>query len=458
MLCQTTAMLAWQGMAPLARPTSVGSIDSTVRPVRCHWHDAAYADRCTELLQGIEDAWAVQVDEMGFPAPVPDSDGILDVYIDGGASAFGAYAYGPSVDADSSDDRMSSAAYIAIHADYEEDWRWTMLHEFNHVLQYATDFTEPRYVPWEGTATAAEVWTDPTLEVVPQTIADFQLTPWVGLLGDSWQLWDDYEIWSYYEYGSALWLQFLDAQYGDGAGSAGVELWLNSAQAGWMNEPDFLDASGQWTGDWQTPLMDFSLARARLGTDDAPDWGANLDDEQMAIGVDASFSSDELPATLVPAMDPFQTGAVYGEVRGLEPGDELVLRAEGEAGVRWGLLVVDGTDGSWTEADTLTWTVDSAEVVVGVVHLGGMDFDADEVMATSPVSLLIGLNGASPPRSGAGDTGVGAGGGVGAGAKGCTCASGSLRASGLAWWALLALPFSRRRDRATARLDAQTAA
>ena len=32
-----------------------------------------------------------------------------------------------------------------------------MLHAFSHVLQYSIDFTEPRYVAWEGTATASEV-------------------------------------------------------------------------------------------------------------------------------------------------------------------------------------------------------------------------------------------------------------------------------------------------------------
>ncbi len=459
MLCHTTAMLAWQGMAPLARPDSIGWVDSDQRPVRCHWNEAEHAGRCDELLEGIELAWDIQVDEMGFPPPIPDADGLLDVYIDAGTSSYGAYAYGPSIDADPDDGRMGCHAYIAIHPDYDEDFKWTMLHEFNHVLQYATDFTEPRYVAWEGTATAAEVWTDPDLAVVPSYVADFQATPWVGLLGDSWLLWDDYEIWSYYEYGSALWLQFLDATYGDGAGSAGVELWLESTQVGWDNEPDFLDSSGQWTDDWQSTLMDFSLARARVGTEDAPDWAVDLDDDSLAIAVDASLSADDLPETVTPAFDPFQTGAVYAEVRALTLGSTLGVSIAGEEGVRWGILVVDGNDGAWTEESTLSWTVASDEVVVGVVHLGGADFDADDARDQAVVSFQVVLGEPEPldpvsPEDGGSDTGSGSATGSGAANKGCYCSSASTPATSAAWWALLMLPISRRRP--TAGLDASS--
>ena len=167
MLCHTLMMMALPTKAPDARPASVGSIDSAVRPVRCHWEKAEHADFCDEVLEGVEAAWTAQVDGLGWPEPILDDDGILDVYVssEGGG---GAYAYGPPEDADPSDGRMGTAAHIVIDPSFAaETWiYWTMLHEFNHILQYSIDFTETRYVAWEGIAPATERWSDRSLSLI----------------------------------------------------------------------------------------------------------------------------------------------------------------------------------------------------------------------------------------------------------------------------------------------------
>ena len=79
---------------------------------------------------------------------------------------------------------------------------------------------------WEGVAEAATVWTlggeRGDYDMPAYYLNDFQETPWVGLLGDGYYLWDDFEIYSFYEYGSALWVFQLDHAYGDGNGSSAV--------------------------------------------------------------------------------------------------------------------------------------------------------------------------------------------------------------------------------------------
>jgi MYXO-CTERM domain-containing protein len=390
MNCQTLMMMALSAKSPLTRPAAVGFIDSELRPVRCHWEDASVAEQCDEVIPAIEEAWTVQVDELGWPAPLPDEDGILDVYVssDGGG---GAYAYGPYEDQDPSDGRMGTYAYIVIDPEFETWIRWTMLHEFNHVLQYGIDMTEVRYIPWEGTATAAESWSDPTLLPLEEYITHFQATPWVGLLGDGWMLWEDYEIWSYYEYGAALWLFHLDATTGDGAGQAGLDLWLDGAQDSWDNEPDFLDAAGLATEDWVGGWMDFSIDRTAVGTAAAPAWAATYTESIYRVGIEESLDVSELPRSIHPAYMPFQTGVVYGEITGLTPGTPLSITADGDPSVRWAVLAAEGETGSWLEGGTLRWEARSESVVVGVVNLGPASFDSDDPIEASDVVLRIAL-------------------------------------------------------------------
>ena len=390
MLCHTLMMMALPTKAPLERPTAVGSVDSTERPVRCHWERAEHSGLCDEAIAGIEAAWSLQVDGLGWPEPLEDEDGILDVYVSSDGEG-GAYAYGPWEDVDPSDGRLGTYAYIVIDPEFETWFYWTMLHEFNHVLQYAIDVTESKYVAWEGTATAAESWSDPDLLPLDDYIQHFQATPWVGLMGDGWMLWEEHEIWSYYEYGATLWLFHLDETTGDGAGSAGLDLWLNNAQDSWENEPDFLDAAGVATGSWEEGWMGFTIDRVAVGTSATPEWAATYGGAQFAIGVEASLTAADLPATVTPEFMPLQTGAVYAEITDLAPGTSVVVSADGDEGVRWAVFAADGSAGDWVEGGELEWTVDGDSVFVGVVNLGSEGFDSDELAAASSVNIEISI-------------------------------------------------------------------
>jgi MYXO-CTERM domain-containing protein len=425
-------MMGMVTKGPIERPPSIGHVDSRTHPVRCHWEHAEHAYQCDEIIPAIEEAWDVQVGELGWPAPIPDGNGILDIYVATTGSTGGAYTYGPYKDQDWGDGRLGTYSYIALDPTYDTWIRWTMLHEFNHVLQFGIDVAEPRYVPWEGTATAAEFWTDPLLSPLAEYITDFQDAPFVGLLGDGWWLWDEHEIWSYYEYGASLWLLHMDAWYGDGAGSAGLDLWMNGIQDSWTNEPDFIDASGEFTGDWASAWMDFSVERARIGTPHAPEWALEWTEPEFAIGVEDLFDVSELPIDHRPVISPLQTGAVYLEISGLSEGQQFTIAHDGDEGVRWALLVVDGEDGDWVEADSLTWEAVEQTVVVGLVNLGSGRFDADDRVQGSDAILYVAL-------------GADAGGGGGK-PGGCGCSTAGGGQGGWALLALLGLPWARRRS------------
>ena len=426
MLCHTLLMLTMPVKSPEVRPSAVGSVDSAVRPVRCHWESAGHASKCDEVIEGIEAAWALQVDGLGWPEPLLDDDGVLDAYVSSDAGG-GAYAYGPSEDAQVVGGRLAAPAYIVIDPAFDTWIYWTMLHEFNHVLQYSIDITEPRYVPWEGTATAMELWSDPTLLPMDEYIEDFQATPWVGLLGDGWMLDDDYGIWSLYEYGAALWLFHLDAMTGDGAGSAGLDLWLNSAHTSWDNEPDFIDAFGVAAGNWVDGWMDFTIDRVAVGTASPPEWAASYGAPQFAIGLERSAAASELPVTVTPSNMPLQTGAVYAEVTGLTAGQTVTVEADGDPSVRWAVFAVDEGGSDWAEGDTLSFEVQSDSVVLGAVNLGPAAFDSDDPIQTADVSLV--LRRGSSAEDNSSDEGVKL--------TGCACSTGPVY-SGSRWvWLVL---------------------
>ena len=252
--------------------------------------------------------------------------------------AGGAYAWcGTNPDVDDKDGRSGCAAIIAIDREIPDKiLPWYLAHEFNLTLQWAIDFNEGSLPVWEGTATAAEVWTDDSRFVIDKAyVDDFQATPWLGLLGDGNFLWDEYEIWSYTEYGSALWIQYLDTEYGDGRGSGGLALWLALAQEGLPNNPDVLDGVESLTGDWRDALMDFSLLRTRIGTLAAPEWSKYLDDQGVLVP-DARLAAAE--GLLTPVTQPYETGAVFWVLTDLPANRDISLRVDGEEEGEWGVL------------------------------------------------------------------------------------------------------------------------
>ncbi len=376
--------------SPGWRPESIGFIESEDYPIACHWARAQDEDRCPAILEQIELSWQVQVEQIGFNAPVPDGDGLLDVYLTNEGTGGGAYAYGPSTDAVTGDGQMSTAAYIAI--DYsisDAEMPGYTTHEFNHVLQYATDFTEPTYMIWESVASAAERWTIPEMDVYSDYAKDFQKTPWLGILGDGTYLWDEYEIWSYYEYGGYIWAFHLDHAWGDGLGGGGRDLWAMAAQEGNRNDPDVLDAYDELSGDWRQAILDLSIARAQMGTERAPAW-APWSGRGFMPTTSADLGLEELPATHTPEIGAYETGTVYLRLTDIPVGTQLRVELESGSDVEWGWVWVQGsTELSGFGSSFEHSTAEQGDLLLGFVNLGAEGFDGDDAIQAASFTISL---------------------------------------------------------------------
>jgi hypothetical protein len=284
------------------------------------------------------------------------------------------------------------AAFIVFDPSFDTTISWTMLHEFNHVLQFGIDPAETNAVAWEGTATAMEWWSDRSL--VPQDvyIEDFQADPWMGLMGNGYE----FGVSSLYEYGGALWLFHLDNRTGDGFGSAALDLWLDNEQEGWDNEPDVLDAVGTaFDSKWQNGWMDFAVSRIAVGTEAVPAWASYWSDERFGIRLEESIDVSVLPLSVTPDVMPFQTGAVYYELTGLSRGQRIRLAAVGDRSVDWAVFGFQNGYGDWRSGGTIELTAEGSSFIFGAVNLGSGDFDADMLPEAASLSLEVRVIGAT---------------------------------------------------------------
>ena len=138
--------------------------------------DAVSATFLAAITRAFENAWHVEIDKMGWPAP--PSDGVMggnalyDIYvinsIGAGEDALG-YTSPEALVVNNPNtpekERYASTSYIAIDNDFHDldfsvgqdavtEMRTTAIHEFNHAIQFGYDGAEPH--TWLAEATA--VW------------------------------------------------------------------------------------------------------------------------------------------------------------------------------------------------------------------------------------------------------------------------------------------------------------
>ena len=220
------------------RPPSIGSIVSDRYPIRVHWNRAEDEVKAPLYLEAAETSWQVQVDEMGFrPPALPDSyDGPeLDMYLAGSphVSSGAAWVDGeswPYVDLVPGDGYNGVPAYAVFDQNLREDWVPSYVaHEFAHVLQFGTDFSEWTTNVWEASATAAQHWTFGT--VVGEWDYDvyaYQESAFApSLVGDAYGFYYSYYLGGTFEYGAALWVMHLDEILGEGDGQKGCLLYTS---------------------------------------------------------------------------------------------------------------------------------------------------------------------------------------------------------------------------------------
>jgi hypothetical protein len=363
------------------------------------------------------------VDSIGFnPPTLPDSaEGPeLDIYLAavGAGQAYVEPEAFPEVDLVVGDGQSGTPVYMAIDQDLPDAWVASFVaHEFNHVLQYATDFTEFTLPIWEGTATAAQTWTlgpDGEWDYDVYTFQEAAHSP--ALLGDSGFVYPMEGLGYMFEYGAALWVMHLDQVLGSGDGTMGAALWAATANEGRPNEPDVLEAVATASG---LPYGSFlnSLARSRWlvgpewdprGIPDAKDWGWW---ERIVF---ARLETADLPATHVPWPAPQITGVTYLEVVDLDtvPPATLEVEVESRDGLLSAVIVMTwASDGSVGEAEA--WGEDPSvsvptegldRVVIGLTNMGAADFDGDSWPYRDGDQVLH-LALGPPPVAETGDTG-----------------------------------------------------
>lgn len=301
------------------------SVVSEQHPVRV-WYDPTHVPSTAlapEVIDLLDGAWDAQVDRIGFRPPVlPDAiDGPeLDVYLVQTEPLATYVAADAEVDAVAGDGHNSAPAFVI--ADREMPLGVApaaFAHAFNHVLQFATDFSEPSLAMWEGTATAAQEWTvGADLSHWAFDVPSYQEVPsYPALTGDSAATVPATGLGATYEFGAALFVMFLDEKLTAGAGAGGVGLWETAANEGPGGEPDGVDAFSQVAGMGLGSALG-SLAVVRFLTGDdwdprglglAKTWaGAFEVPRQRFTGVDLPMAA----LALEPA--PMITGTTYVDI------------------------------------------------------------------------------------------------------------------------------------------------
>ncbi|MBN2799645.1 MAG: hypothetical protein JXX28_10905 [Deltaproteobacteria bacterium] len=360
------------------RPAEVGAVRSERFPLVVHYRRQADAEKADLTLAAAELAWQVQVLELGFhPPALPDTEEApeLDLYLTD-LDDWEAWAWAPDLyDLVEGDGFMGAPAYVAIDDNLPDDWIDVYVaHEFNHVLQWATDYSEPTLTVWEATAVSAQTWTLGEHGQWDLDVGSFQDAPWMpALVGDGYWMWDQLGEWSAFEYGSAVWMMHLDQVYGASDGAVGPAVWQGLAAEVFAGGPDVLDGVEAAAGrPWQEVLNDLARTRWLVGEQwddrglaEAAGWG---EAEKVP-----ALELDEVPDRITFEAGPMVTGQVFA-TSPVIGGSSLQVRSA--SGLRSGLWVqwegggARGELAAWGEDPQLVLPVGAAWVTLAVTNLG----------------------------------------------------------------------------------------
>lgn len=405
--CETPALLTaqYRGFAYRNdRPRSVGFVDSAIYPIRVHYRQNGDQARALNLvLPAAEQSWAVEVDQMGWPAPPPDAgvggDDRYDLYLTDETSG-GAFCAGDGPDVTPGDHWYSVPSYIALDEQSisDDEMMFFVAHEFNHALQYTIDAREAEFFVWESTAEAIASLVDDTSELYYEEIWDFNGLPFASILFDagSSEI-TDYGDFDDYEYGGIVFASFLEERYGTGDGTTLLQLWDDLAQPTGQQEPDFVDALARVHPSAPSAAAvytEFAVWRMfAASADDGAHFVEGAEwDERAIVQTEADLDLAAADgATLEPRAEPYELGTSYWRVA-LGQGTDDALHAElaGEGGVQWGLVwAVWPTDGGPAVTGSTLAAVGApvavdvpleggATAMIGVVNGGRPDLEGED--------------------------------------------------------------------------------
>ncbi|MBX2801806.1 MAG: hypothetical protein KTR31_29275 [Myxococcales bacterium] len=395
------------------RPASSGVVDSKIYPVRVHYRRPVDAERAEKVvLPALETAWAVQIDQVGWPAPPPDAgrggSNAYDVYLTNEETYGGAYVYGFGPDVIDGDDWYSVPTYMALDEGIADaEMASFVAHELNHASQYTIDAWEWSTFVWEATAEVmADVVDDKSNDYIGYgAMEDFQEFPFLSLAFDGYR---DQVVavdpYSFYEYGGIVFGMFVEERYGTGDGTTLLALWDALAQPTQTYEPDFVDAlatldDGTSAAELYTEFALWRMFAASLDDgahfEEAALWG-----EGTRVGAEASLTLDQVDGTPIePVEKPYELGTSYVFVDLGEGTDELLrVDAVGQQDVQWSLVWAVWTDdgpartGTIHPGEPLQVDIDLAGgtlAAVGVVNTGRETFDPDQMVIRRTFQLSL---------------------------------------------------------------------
>jgi hypothetical protein len=211
---------------------------SALRPLTVHYPRLTNETKALEMIVLLEESWTVQVDALGFSAPLDDqgdcgADGNFDIFIWPGIGG----AFVSSVNRNPATPFQDFSTYMAIDlagATGGEFLDTFMAHEFNHALQASDDWTEDAQ-HYEAGATFAEALVYPDEDDWFFEMRDFQNKP-------QWSLFYDDFAASWYTYAAAMYLHYLYERYYPGDPAFYARLWRGTRSNVGDDRPDYIDA------------------------------------------------------------------------------------------------------------------------------------------------------------------------------------------------------------------------
>ncbi|MBL8783903.1 MAG: hypothetical protein JNJ59_03290 [Deltaproteobacteria bacterium] len=363
-------------------------IKSQLRPLRVHYRVPGDASAARDVLHELETAWRIEVDEIGWAAPLDDHGTCGD---DGAFDAFlwrdFPYAYVDVLDDNPLTAWDDGYPYMVIDPFNEfggNELPATVAHEFNHACQAAYDWNDVTFI-YEATSTFMEDEVHDGHNSYATLLFDFQGHP-------DWSIDrnDDYETW--YMYGAMLWLRYLRDRFFEGRPEFIVRLWEGMRSPPGRNEPDYVDSVDALLAPFGRSFADTVLEFARWR------WYVRDRDDGIHLEEAGGWPRDAVPkvaATLTSAggtatVRPMMTGTSYIDVTGTA-GQAVTVSLEttvAESSVRFvvqALPGVDGSDGEFLELPARVALTDvSGKVMrtIVVTALPGVDGDIDPDLRT----------------------------------------------------------------------------
>jgi len=194
-----------------------------------------------EMITLLEESWTVQIDTLGFSAPLDDqgdcgADGSYDVFIWPGIDG----AFVSSISKNPATPYQDDSTYMAIDVRGATGGGLLdtyLAHEFNHSLQASDDWTEEGQ-HYEAGATFAEALVYPDESDWFFEMRDFQNNP-------QWSLfYDDFGA-TWYTYAAAMYLHYLYERHYPGDPGFYARIWRATRSNVGDDRPDYLDALRQ---------------------------------------------------------------------------------------------------------------------------------------------------------------------------------------------------------------------